>query len=105
MKSCPHGVYLQHAKQRFIALKPTSKAVYFEAPKEAMRYYPKDTMIFSECQSGQDMFIIQDGQVKISKVVDGNEVVLAVLKKGDFFGEMALLENKATLCRLLFLFE
>ena len=94
MKSCPRGVYLQHAKQRFIALKPTSKAVYFETPKEPMRYYPKDTMIFSECQSGQDMFIIQDGQVKISKVVDGNEVILAVLKKGDFFGEMALLENK-----------
>ena len=94
MKSCPKGVYLQHAKQRFIALKPTSRAVYFEPPKEAIRYYPKDTMIFSECQSGQDMFIIQDGQVKISKVVDGNEVILAVLKKGDFFGEMALLENK-----------
>ena len=94
MKSCPHGVYLQHAKQRFVILKPTSKAVYFEPPKEPIRYYPKGTMIFSECQSGSDMFIIQEGQVSISKVVDGNEVVLAVLKKGDFFGEMALLENK-----------
>ena len=51
-------------------------------------------MIFSECQSGNEMYIIQDGQVKISKVVDGKEVILAVLKKGDFFGEMALLENK-----------
>ena len=94
MKSCPRGVYLQHAKQRFIALKPTSKAVYFETPKEPMRYYPKDTMIFSECQNGQDMFIIQDGVVSISKVVDGNEVTLAMLKRGDMFGEMALLENK-----------
>ena len=94
MKACPQGVYLQRAKQRFIALKPTSRAVYFETPKEPIRYYPKDTMIFSECQSGHDMFIIQEGQVTISKVVDGNEVILAVLKKGDFFGEMALLENK-----------
>lgn len=40
------------------------------------------------------MFIIQSGQVKISKVVDDNEVILAVLQRGDFFGEMALLENK-----------
>ena len=48
----------------------------------------------SECQSGNDMFIIQSGQVKITKVVDDNEVILAVLKKGEFFGEMALLENK-----------
>ena len=41
------------------------------------------------------MFIIQSGQVAITKVVNGNEVVLAVLQKGDMFGEMALLENKA----------
>ena len=51
-------------------------------------------MIFSESQSGADMFIIQSGEVTISKVVNGNEVTLAVLKKGDMFGEMALLENK-----------
>src|SRR5574344_799235 len=51
-------------------------------------------MVFSECQSGQDMFIIQEGSVRITKVSDGNEVTLALLKKGDMFGEMALLENK-----------
>ena len=51
-------------------------------------------MIFSEAQSGSDMFIIQRGEVAISKVVNGEEVTLAVLKKGDMFGEMALIENK-----------
>ena len=51
-------------------------------------------MIFSECQAGADMFIIQDGAVRITKVVDGQEVILAVLNKGDMFGEMSLLENK-----------
>lgn len=94
LKSCPNGEHVAKAKQRFMALKPSSKAVYFEPPAETIRSYPKDTMIFSECQSGNEMFIIQEGQVKISKVVDGNEVILAVLKRGDFFGEMALLENK-----------
>ncbi|HRY55383.1 MAG TPA: Crp/Fnr family transcriptional regulator, partial [Spirochaetia bacterium] len=38
--------------------------------------------------------IIQKGSVKITKIVDNNEVLLAVLKSGDIFGEMALLENK-----------
>jgi CRP-like cAMP-binding protein len=94
LKACPTGANVEKAKQRFVALKPHSHAVYFEPTKDMIRQYPKDTMIFSECQSGQDMFIIQEGQVKISKVVDGNEVILAVLKKGEFFGEMALLENK-----------
>lgn len=94
LKACPNGYHLNDAKKRFIALKPRTNAVYFETPPENIRNYPKDTMIFSECQSGNEMYIIQDGQVKISKVVDGKEVILAVLKKGDFFGEMALLENK-----------
>ncbi|MGP1523658.1 MAG: Crp/Fnr family transcriptional regulator [Treponema sp.] len=94
MKECPDGIHSDKAKKRFITLKARSHAVHFESSAGNMRNYPKDTMIFSECQSGQDMFIIQSGKVKISKVVEDNEVILAVLQKGDFFGEMALLENK-----------
>lgn len=94
LKACPNGANVEDAKKRFIALKPKSHAVYFEPTEEMTRKYPKGTMIFCENQSGADMFIIQSGEVSISKVVDGNEVTLAVLKKGDMFGEMALLENK-----------
>ncbi len=94
MKECPNGENVEKAKKRFVTLKARSQAVYFESSSETIRVYPKDTMIFSECQSGNDMYIIQSGQVKISKVVNENEVILAVLQKGEFFGEMALLENK-----------
>lgn len=94
LKTCPNGNNAEIAKQRFVALKPRSRAVYFEPTAEMTRKYPKGTMIFCENQSGADMFIIQSGEVSISKVVDGNEVTFAVLKKGDMFGEMALLENK-----------
>ena len=44
--------------------------------------------------AGDELFIIQKGKIKITKVVDNNEVLLAVLKPGDIFGEMAILENK-----------
>ncbi|QTQ11262.1 cyclic nucleotide-binding domain-containing protein [Treponema parvum] len=94
LKACPDGINAAKAKERFIVLKPKSRAVYFESTPDLMRLYPKDTMIFSECQRGAEMFIIQDGKVKITKVVKGEEVTLAVLKKGDMFGEMAMLENK-----------
>ncbi len=94
LKACPHGEFVVKAKNRFVSLKPQSSAVYLEPGDDLVRDYPKGTMIFSECQTGQDMFIIQEGQVEITKVADDNEVILAVLKKGDFFGEMALLENK-----------
>ena len=94
LKTKPESPNADLAKQKFIALKPKTHAVYFEPTAEPTRQYPKDTMIFSEAQTGSDMFIIQRGEVSITKVVNGNEVTLAVLKKGDMFGEMALLENK-----------
>lgn len=94
LKTRPVGPEAEIAKRRFVQLKPTSKAVYFESNSDLLRVYPKDTMIMAEAQNGADMFIIQEGQVKISKVIDGKEVTLALLKKGDMFGEMALLENK-----------
>lgn len=93
IKACPEGLNVEVAKKRFVRLKPNSHAVHFEPSADSIRSYPKGTMIFSECQSGQDMFIIQEGQVKITKIVNNTEVILAVLKKGDFFGEMALLAD------------
>ncbi len=94
VKACPHGANVITARVRFNQLREKSRAVYFESNQDLLRVYPQDTMIMSEQQSGADMFIIQEGRVKISKVVDGREVTLAILKKGDMFGEMALLENK-----------
>jgi len=94
LKADRNGQFAKDATVRLAKLKPNSEAVYFEPTSDLMRKYPMNTMIFSESQTGADMFIIQSGSVKISKVVDGTEVILAILKKGDMFGEMALLENK-----------
>lgn len=94
LKTRPTGENAEVAKRKFAHLKPLTHAVFFEPTADMSRDYPEDTMIFSESQSGAEMYIIQSGQVSITKVVDGNEVTLAVLKAGDMFGEMALLENK-----------
>lgn len=94
LKTRPVGPNAELSKKKFTTLKPRTHAVYLEASTDNIRKYPKDTMIFTESTQGADMFIIQSGEVSISKVVDGNEVTLAVLHKGDMFGEMALLENK-----------
>ncbi len=49
--------------------------------------------IFEEGESGDQMFIIQNGKVRVSKKIGGREHILAVLGKGDFFGEMAIVTN------------
>jgi signal-transduction protein with cAMP-binding, CBS, and nucleotidyltransferase domain len=51
-------------------------------------------MVFSEGEPGDELYIIRSGSVTITKIADNNEVLLAVLKPGDIFGEMALLESK-----------
>lgn len=50
-------------------------------------------IIFKEGDEGDEMYIIQDGSVRISKNIDGKEYTLAVLGKGDFFGEMAIVNR------------
>jgi CRP-like cAMP-binding protein len=95
LKHCPNGQHVAIAKERLGKIKPYSKAVYLDGSTEEFnRFYPKDTMIMSEGMPGSELYIIQKGSVKITKIVDNNEVLLAVLKTGDIFGEMALLENK-----------
>jgi CRP-like cAMP-binding protein len=51
--------------------------------------------IVREGEMGREMFVIKSGQVRITKNVGDDEMVLATLKKGDFFGEMSLLESLA----------
>jgi len=49
--------------------------------------------VFKEGDSGGDMFIIESGQVDIVRKVRGDEPI-ATLGPGDFFGEMAILEDQ-----------
>lgn len=55
--------------------------------------YAAGEVIFREGDLGTEMFIIQDGVVNIIKHINGEAHLLSRLEKGDFFGEMAMLEN------------
>jgi CRP/FNR family transcriptional regulator, cyclic AMP receptor protein len=56
--------------------------------------YEGSAYIFKEGDQGQDMFVIVDGKVRISKMIPGaGEEALAVLERGHYFGEMALIED------------
>ncbi|HMK49628.1 MAG TPA: cyclic nucleotide-binding domain-containing protein, partial [Thermodesulfovibrionales bacterium] len=55
--------------------------------------YRKGEVIFNQGEPGDTMFIIQSGAVEISRFENSHKSVLALLEKGDFFGEMALIDK------------
>ncbi len=50
-------------------------------------------IIFSEGDIGTEMYIVQSGTVELLKAIGGETRVLSTLEKGDFFGEMSVLED------------
>jgi CRP-like cAMP-binding protein len=59
------------------------------------RRFPKDTVVFFENEEGDFFFMILEGRIKVTILGDdGREVILSMLGPGDFFGEMALLDNE-----------
>ncbi len=93
VKFCPDGGYVPQAKIKLAKINPTPDALL---PKKESFYslFNDGQIVFLEHEPGSELFIIQEGKVKITKLVDNNEILLAVLKKGDIFGEMSLLDNK-----------
>jgi CRP-like cAMP-binding protein len=95
VRNCPKGENVQTAHERMKKIAPFVKKPPREfKPEETTRTFSKDEIIFCEGEPGEELFIIQKGSVKIIKITENNEILLAVLKAGDIFGEMALLESK-----------
>src|SRR5207248_7132064 len=56
--------------------------------------FKKGDVLFREGEPGREMYVIQAGKVNITKKVRETEKILATLGAGEFFGEMAILNNK-----------
>ena len=49
--------------------------------------FKKGDFIFRQGQEGDEMYIVQSGQVAIRKTIGNKRTTVNVLEKGDFFGE------------------
>lgn len=51
-------------------------------------------VLFREGEPGNEMYLIRTGRIEISAFAAGTKKTLAVLKEGDFIGEMAIIDEK-----------
>ncbi len=63
-------------------------------PKGLGKVYQNGEAIVSQGEVGDCMYVIQEGQVEVLQTQMGQEVRLAVMGPGEFFGEMALFERE-----------
>jgi CRP/FNR family cyclic AMP-dependent transcriptional regulator len=56
--------------------------------------YASGEYIVRQGEVGNCMYVIQDGEVEVVRANGDETVQLAVLKNGDFFGEMAIIEKE-----------
>ena len=61
--------------------------------KDITKEFNKDDIIIKEGDPGREMYIIKSGSVDVVKSDGDRDIILATLSRGDFFGEMAILEN------------
>jgi len=60
-----------------------------------IRTFKKGRVIVYQNDPGDSLYIVVSGLVKVTLLnEDGREIVLSILTKGDFFGELALLDNE-----------
>lgn len=82
----------------------TTVPLFYDAPERALevvasviqlRSFDAQTILFQEGDKGEALYILSEGQVKLSKVdLGGYEKTLAILQPPEFFGEMALLGSQ-----------
>lgn len=70
---------------------PDDCVLYTKFDKEL--HFKKGDIIFLEYELADLFFLIKKGKVKTSHYYQDEEVILSILKEGDFFGEMALLND------------
>ncbi len=78
----------------FSCLLPDEKARLHQIITE--KHYKRNSIILIEDDSKNFMYVIFSGKIKVVRITpDGKEQILVIRKRGDFFGEMTLLDGKS----------
>ncbi|MBR0687647.1 cyclic nucleotide-binding domain-containing protein [Bradyrhizobium manausense] len=63
--------------------------------EKCINAFAVDDVIFEEGSTGRELFVVLDGEVEIAKLDGARKTSIIKLGKGEFFGEMAVIDGSA----------
>jgi CRP/FNR family transcriptional regulator, cyclic AMP receptor protein len=75
--------------------KISQKAGGSMAIEKCINEYDVDDVIFEEGSTGRELFVVLDGKIDIVKLDGASKTVIVTLGKGEFFGEMAVIDGSS----------
>jgi CRP/FNR family transcriptional regulator, cyclic AMP receptor protein len=63
--------------------------------EKCINEYSVDEVIFEEGSTGRELFVVLEGKIDIVKISGAHKTVIVTLGKGEFFGEMAVIDGSA----------
>lgn len=63
--------------------------------EKCIKAFAIDDVIFEEGSTGRELFVVLEGEVEIAKVDGARKTSIIKLGKGEFFGEMAVIDGSA----------
>jgi CRP/FNR family transcriptional regulator len=63
--------------------------------EKCINEYAVADVIFEEGSTGRELYVVLEGTVEIAKVSGANKITIVTLGKGEFFGEMAVIDGSS----------
>jgi CRP/FNR family cyclic AMP-dependent transcriptional regulator len=73
----------------------SQKAVDSMAIEKCINEFDVDDVIFEEGSTGRELFVVLEGKIDIVKINGASKTVIVTLGKGEFFGEMAVIDGSS----------
>jgi len=88
-------VDLETRRSIFVEQRLSPMEVNFLASLSSHQRFEQGDLIFREGDPGDTLYVVLEGEVMISKQIPGaGEEALAFLRRGEYFGEMALIDDQ-----------
>src|ERR1700710_2372092 len=77
------------------AMRPSPKAADSIAIEKCINEYDVGDVIFEEGSTGRELYVVIEGKIDIVKTTGATKTTIVTLGKGEFFGEMAVIDGSS----------